>query len=318
MIYYNETFAHDFAPNESAQFLALMQFLESEVNLVNQNLQSNNSQLAEAHAVAAIDALTPAVIREIAERNERLANDLKTALDEQHQFVLSNKNSTIDDSTLDLRMEEISAIIGETVTARIDPDQFDNKTTQALSFANTVDRILKSYGDAYDVGFDLTDMSQMANMGMHMMGNDTSSSSSGMGMHMMGNDTSSSSSGMGMHMMGNDTSSSSSGMGMHMMGMQDTMANTNDAYKGIANITGYQTAGALAERAIEIFRTELKPLVEGTDKTNMTSNLEKALVELRDSIENKASPMDVMMIVHTKVHPNILTIFDLPLASSPS
>ena len=286
MIYFNETFAHNFAPNESAQFLALMQFLESEANLVNQNLQSNNSQLAEAHAVAAIDALTPAVIKEIAERNERLANDLKTALDEQHQFVLSNKNSTIDNSTLDSRMEEISAIIGETVTARIDPDQFGNKTTQGLSFANTVDRILKSYGDAYDVGFDLTDMSQMANMGMNMMG------------------------------MGNDTSSSD--MGMNMMGMQDTMADTNDAYKGIANLTGYQTAGALAERAIEIFRTELKPLVEGTDKTNTTSNLENALVELRDSIENKASPMDVMMIVHTKVHPNILTIFDLPLTSSPS
>lgn len=270
MLFYNNIFAHDFAPNESAQFLALMQLLETEINLVNYNFINNNSNLAEDHAIAAIGALTPAVLREITERNERVANDLNTSLNDLHEFVLTNKNNTISNTSLDSRIGEISAIIGETVSVRIDPDQINNATIQALSFANMIDIILKSYGDAYDVDFDITNMSQMAGMGMHM---------------------------------GND----SSGMGMHM--------GANGPYNEIVNATGYQTAQALSERAVDIFKTELKPLAEGVDKISMTSNLENALIELLDSIENKAPPMDVMMIVHAKVHPNILTIFDLALVS---
>ncbi|MDN5868999.1 MAG: hypothetical protein L0H55_16565, partial [Candidatus Nitrosocosmicus sp.] len=179
LLFYNNIFAHDFTPNESAHFLALMQLLETETNLVYQNLINNNSQLAEVHAKATIGALTPAVLREITERNERVAIDLKTSLNDLYEFVLTNKNNTSGSTSLDSRIQEIKAIIGETVTARIDPDQINNVTIQAISFANTIDRILKSYGNAYDVNFDMTDMSQMANMGMHM-GND----SSGMGMHM--------------------------------------------------------------------------------------------------------------------------------------
>ena len=85
----------------------------------------------------------------------------------------------------------------------------------------------------------------------------------------------------------------------------------------IVNVTGYQTAQALSEKAIEISESEIEPLAEGVDTTNMTANLKNALLELNNSIENKASPMDVMVIVHTKVHPNILTIFNLPLVTLP-
>jgi hypothetical protein len=35
----------------------------------------------------------------------------------------------------------------------------------------------------------------------------------------------------------------------------------------------------------------------------MTANLENAPIELNNSIENKDSPMDVMVVVHTKVNP---------------
>jgi hypothetical protein len=276
----DNVFAHNFAPNESAQFLALMRLLETETNLVGQNLINNNSQLAQDHAKAAIEALTPAVLREITERNERVANDLKTSLNSLYEFALSNETNTVSSSDLDSRTEEIKAIIGETVTVRIDPDQINNATMQALSFANLVDRILKSYGNAYDVDFDMTDMSQMAHMGMNM---------------------------------GND----SSDMGMNMS-TGGVMTTTSDAYSEIVNVTGYQTAQALSEWAIEIFKSELEPLAEGADRINMTSNIGNALIELNNSIENRAPPMDVMMIVHTKVHPNILTIFNLPLVTPPS
>lgn len=70
---------------------------------------------------------------------------------------------------------EISTI---TFLPRIDPDQFDNKTLQALTFANIEDRILKSYGDAFNVGFDLIDMSNMVNMGLQLDMQDTMANTS--------------------------------------------------------------------------------------------------------------------------------------------
>jgi len=259
----NYVFAHNFAPNETAQFLSLMRLLETKVSLVSQNLINNNTQLAQDHIKAAITALSPAILSEITERNERIATDLKTSLDSLYTLTLSSENSTVNSADLDSKIDEINAILGETVSVRIDPDQINNATIQALSFANLIDRILKSYGDAYDVGIDLTNMSQMGGTGMDMK----------------------------------------------------MMTSTSDTYSDLANVTGYQTAQALSEQAIEIFKSELEPLVEGTDKVNMTVVLENALVGLNNSIEDKAPPMDIMKIVHTTVHPNILTIFSLPLVT---
>jgi hypothetical protein len=41
------------------------------------------------------------------------------------------------------------------------------------------------------------------------------------------------------------------------------------------------------------------------------TNLENALTQLNDAIRNKISPMDIMMIVHMQVHPNLLQTFGL-------
>jgi hypothetical protein len=43
------------------------------------------------------------------------------------------------------------------------------------------------------------------------------------------------------------------------------------------------------------------------------TNLEYGLIELNDSIQSKGSPMDIMMVVHTQIHPNILQAFNLRL-----
>jgi hypothetical protein len=43
------------------------------------------------------------------------------------------------------------------------------------------------------------------------------------------------------------------------------------------------------------------------------TNLENGLTQLNNSIRNKASPMDIMMIGHTQVHPNLMEAFNLEL-----
>lgn len=49
------------------------------------------------------------------------------------------------------------------------------------------------------------------------------------------------------------------------------------------------------------------------NETSFVSNLEEALTQLNDLIRNKASPMDIMMIVHTQIHPSLLEVFNLQL-----
>jgi hypothetical protein len=66
----------------------------------------------------------------------------------------------------------------------------------------------------------------------------------------------------------------------------------------------------LAAKALEIFNTELRPIAPNNSSALLT-NLENGLPKLNDSIRNKASPMDIMMIVHTQIHPDILQAFNL-------
>jgi hypothetical protein len=62
----------------------------------------------------------------------------------------------------------------------------------------------------------------------------------------------------------------------------------------------------------EILNTALKSIALGNTSAFIT-NLENGLTKLIDSIQSKASPMDIMMIVHTQIHPNLLEAFNLKL-----
>jgi hypothetical protein len=77
-------------------------------------------------------------------------------------------------------------------------------------------------------------------------------------------------------------------------------------------MSSYQSAQALSIKALEMYNTELKPGISGR-ATAFATNLENALLQLNDAIRNKSSPMDIMMIVHMQVHPNLLQTFGLAL-----
>ena len=83
----------------------------------------------------------------------------------------------------------------------------------------------------------------------------------------------------------------------------------------LSNISDYQSAQGLAAKAFEIFDTKLNHTTPSDNKnvTAFVTNLENGLTHLNDSIAKKASPLDVMMIVHTQIHPNLLEAFDLQL-----
>jgi hypothetical protein len=113
----------------------------------------------------------------------------------------------------------------------------------------------------------------------------------------------------------NSINNSNSSMNMDSMNMSSSTmnmdSNMNRNYS-LVDITDYQSAQALVTKAQEIFNTEFKLIAPGNTSIFIT-NLENGITQLNNSIKNKASPMDVMMIVHTQIHPNLLGAFNLKL-----
>jgi hypothetical protein len=174
-------FAHNFSPIESASFLSLVTQLQVESELVETNLANNNISLAREHANKVTTLLTSNITEEIAERNERVAKELDTAIndlrDTTNSFSASSSLTPSQQKQIDQLVNDIDAILGEAVTTRIDLEQGDNATIQAIAFAESIDNILTNYGNAFSVEFDMTNMSNMDTMRM-ASGNISSTSTS--------------------------------------------------------------------------------------------------------------------------------------------
>jgi hypothetical protein len=255
----SNVYGHNFIPNESASFLSLMDQIKAEIGIIQTNLV-NESALAEEHASRAVGLLNSkdpvnniTWNEEIAERNERIAGELVSAVSALENMNISASSSSHSDTNQSV--SNIDAIIDEAITSRIDIEQRENATIQATALGDIINTLLNYYGDAFSVGFDMGNMSQMAS------------------------------------------------------GMEGASSNKNYS---IVNASDYQSAQALAKMALDIFNTELKDLTS-TNVTDSVIKLEEGLTQLSNMIDNKSSPMEVMMIGHTQVHPNLQKAFNLQL-----
>jgi hypothetical protein len=324
--FYNaKVYGHQFTPNETANFVGIIGQMQAELELVPTNLATNNVSLAQNHAIKAASLLTPRILVEIAEDNPRLAGDLRSAMI-QLQSVSSSSESQI--KSVYQLVNDLNKRLGEDADVRMAQVQpspsnplegamnffgniFGGSSTEvkgqdakleALALANVIDGVLINYGNAYHVGFDMTNMSNMV-----MIGNNNSPSSMVMNNPVTQNNPGSSNMNMNMNMQSMNTSSNTMTMTKHGSEM-------NTGYS-LVNMSDYQSAQALAAKASEIFNTKLKLTTMNNNKnvTAFVTNLEKGLTQLNDSISSKASPLDVMMIVHTQIHPNLLEAFNLQL-----
>lgn len=291
-------FGHTFSPNESASFLSFVDQIQVESELVQTNLANDSTSLAQEHAKKAGSLLTSNITAEIAEENQRVANELTRAINDLQDISLSPQQV----GSVDQLVNDINSILGEAESTRIEQADLENATIQALAFADLVNSILENYGNAYAVDFDMTNMSNMV-----MNGQDNSDKSmmtmSNMSTHSNGN-----SSNKEIDLM--NLSSSSTVVGMDIEEGEGRESGINSS--SLVNLTDYQSAQALAAKALEIFNTELRPIAPNNSSALLT-NLENGLTQLNASIRNKASPTDIMMIVHTQIHPNTLQAFNLRL-----
>jgi hypothetical protein len=316
-----KVYGHLFTTDETATFVAVLDQMQTELKLILANLEDNNVSLAQNHASKADSLLSPKIWVEIAEDNPRLASDLRNALirlqnvSSSSETQLNSVSELVND--LNKRLEEDAMVR----IAQLPPsssniiealkslgsifggsnDELDQDTKiQALAFANVIDSVLTNYGKACGIGFDMTNMSNMA-----MIGN-----SNNPGSMVKSNPVTRSNSGasnVNMTMNMNSINISSNNMTEHD-------AEMSTGYP-LVNVSDYQSANALATKAFEVFNAKLKHTTMSNNKniTAYVTNLENGLTQLNDSIAKRASPLDVMMIVHTQIHPYLLEAFDLQL-----
>jgi hypothetical protein len=318
--YIEKIFAHQFTPNETATFVSTVYQLQTELELVPTNLANNNLSLAQNHASKASTLLTPRILAEIAEDNPKLASDLGNRLVQLQTItetttgqvqstsqVVSDLNERLNEDAL-VRMaqlqpdssnflEGITKTLGNVFAGDNKDVKEQNAKTEALALANVIDSILVNYGNAYQVEFDMTNMSNMVmpsknSNAVSMVINNTSN---GM-MSATGN----------MNMTTHPLNTSSSAMEQQGNEMID------DYF--LVNMSDYQSAQALVIKASEIFNDKLRfTNIDNRNITGYITNLENGLTQLNKMVANKDSPMDVMMVVHTKIHPNLLEAFSLQL-----
>jgi hypothetical protein len=202
--------------------------------------------LASDHTNKVLSLVTDDVNKEIAERNQRLSDDPNAdlaALRTSAESASGNNTGNNTASDTDILVEDINGILDEIVTARIDPDQLNNSTIHVLAAVELLDEVLRNYGNAFAVEYDMTNMSMMTMSMMTMDGNnsDINSDTSNNGesdasIHSMSS----------INMDGGD----SAGNNMSM----DGMSNSDNR---LVNITDYQTAQALVKKVQELFDNQI-------------------------------------------------------------
>ena len=272
--FFNQSvFGHNFVPNESASFLTVLNAIQAETGLVEENILQNRT-LAVEHTENAVNLLTEKWINEIAEKNPRVAADLSNA-------IIDLKNATtqteIVPSDITEKVSEINDIASETISARISKADLSNSTIQALVVANIANEIYSKYADAVGISPLPKALSYLGTT----MGHGTGASSPSMKMHSA-----------------NETS-------------QEQKINL-EISRNVTDELDYQTALGLVSRAQYVLNNDLKPLAT-SNLTDTINDVNNKFSELETAIDNKVPFMDVLVIIHANIHPELISAFHLPL-----
>ena len=161
-----------------------------------------------------------------------------------------------------------------------------NSTTLALVVANVVDEILREYGTAFGIGYDLTDMS---NIDVIRLSNTNKSSFDRYGTTILNTS----------NIFGNNN---------------ENITLLSTANGNLVNVYDYETAQVLADGVNRIFNDKLSPR-SPVNETNNIDRPENSFKQLKHAIELKASPDKLMEIVHISIHPTLQEVYDLDVES---
>jgi hypothetical protein len=140
----NFILGHTFSGGESATFLTLVEMMKIESQLAEKELPSN-ATIAKEHAEHTTEHLTANNTKEIKERNPRLATELNNTLTD---FVKTFDSKSPSESVVKAKVSNISDVLSEVVSARIDNQQLNNVTVKAQVVNDLVGEGLEHYNSS--------------------------------------------------------------------------------------------------------------------------------------------------------------------------
>ena len=138
------SFAHTFTNNESAAFLALIDNMKIQASLIQQSFSAGNIDIAKQHIDKLKELYSNHTNEEIAEKNERIANEISTTI---NYFTSSSNQNNFSQSQIDNNVQNLNAILDESISVRIPQDVLDNSTVHALHFVELVNAVDLNYND---------------------------------------------------------------------------------------------------------------------------------------------------------------------------
>jgi hypothetical protein len=153
----NSGFGHNFKSDESAEFLTFVDKVKAELQLVLSNIQENDNELANKHSDIANGLYWLSFQKEIAEKNNRTATNLKESLSALQN---SSFNTISDIDKINTTIKNIEDTLAESISIRVNPEHVNNATIQMLHLTN----LLNSIDIYYTKGVD-TSPSNFRNVG---------------------------------------------------------------------------------------------------------------------------------------------------------
>jgi hypothetical protein len=136
------SFAHTFTNNESAAFLALIDNMKIQASLIQQSISSGNIDVAKQHIDKLNELYSNHTNEEIAEKNERIANEISTTI---NYFTSSSNQNNFSQSQIDSNVQNLNTILDESISVRVPKDVLDNSTVHALHFVELVNAVDMNY-----------------------------------------------------------------------------------------------------------------------------------------------------------------------------
>lgn len=131
---------HIFSSNESVSFISLVDQIQAALFSISRYDSSNTTAIREQAQHARI-LVNDSVIKELKEKNQRIAAELPQVLDSLQNISTLELNSTID---------KLKDLLSDAINVRIEKDQLKNTTIHALAIAEDVDKIFEEYNTAYN------------------------------------------------------------------------------------------------------------------------------------------------------------------------
>lgn len=143
----SEIYGHTFTTDESVIFLNLVDKLKAHAKLIEQFILEDDYESVFQHANLLKQLYSKEINDEIEEKNKRIANEISSIINTFSSLQANNMTQSQITNTIN----NLDAVLDESISVRISEDALNNSTIQALRLATLVNDIDVNYANSFSI-----------------------------------------------------------------------------------------------------------------------------------------------------------------------